>query len=201
MRQTELTHPRVFDDREWADGYYRRNRKNIARTGVRLAKLLKASGCKGGPMLDVGCGFASVPIALAREFPESHITGIDLGEPLLELGQSLVNKSGLSQRISLQKQDAEQCTFPDASFDVVINTFLLHIIENPVRMLNEIERIAKPGAFVVITDLRRGMLAWFMDKFKTAYTLEEALQVIRKSSLREGKPATGFFWWDYLILG
>jgi hypothetical protein len=56
MKQIGLFHPRVFDDQEWAEGYYKRNRKNIERVGKRLAGLLKTIGFTGGTILDVGCG-------------------------------------------------------------------------------------------------------------------------------------------------
>jgi len=37
MKKQELFHPRVFDDRDWAEGYYKRNAKNIKRVGQRFA--------------------------------------------------------------------------------------------------------------------------------------------------------------------
>jgi hypothetical protein len=58
--------------------------------------------------------------------------------------------------------------------------------------------VAKPHAKILITDLRRGFLAYVMKKFRTAYTLEEASNVLNKSKLREGKLSTGLFWWDYI---
>lgn len=106
MKRADLFHPRVFSDREWAEGYYKRNAQNITRVGKRFAKLLKDSGFTGGNILDVGCGFAAIPIELAGTFPNAEITGIDLGEPLLDLGQSLVDKAGLKERITLLPGDA-----------------------------------------------------------------------------------------------
>ena len=109
--------------------------------------------------------------------------------------------AGLSDRISLLKGDAQNMDFPDGSFDVVINTFLLHIVEEPVQMLNEIERVAKPDAIILITDLRRGFLANFVKKFRMSHTLDEAMEVIAQSKLRKGKPDRRLFWWDYFSGG
>lgn len=67
-------------------------------------------------------------------------------------------------------------------------------------MLNETERITKPKGKILITDLRRGMLAYFIRKFRTSYTLKEAEAIIKQSDIRKGELSSGFFWWDYLVL-
>ncbi len=198
MKKQELFHPRVFNDREWAEGYYKRNVKNITGVGKRFAKLLQSKGFSGGRILDVGCGFAAVPIELARVFPDAQITGIDLGEPLLDIGRDLIQKEGLSNNIKLIVGDAENLEFDDDSFDLVTNTFMLHIVEDPVKMINETERVAKPDGKIMITDLNRNFLALFMKKFRTSFTLDEALEIIKKSELRKGSPSTGLFWLDYM---
>jgi ubiquinone/menaquinone biosynthesis C-methylase UbiE len=198
MKQAELFHPRVFDQKEWAEGYYKRNKGSIARVGRDFARLLKKSGFSSGKILDAGCGFAAVPIEIARVFPEAEIIGIDLGKPLLELGETLVEEAGLAGRITLEEGDAQDIPFETDTFDVVINTFLLHIVEDPQKMLNEIERITHPEGRILIRDLRRGFLAHLVTKFKTGYTSEEAKQVLGRSGIREGRFSNGPFWWDYM---
>ncbi len=198
MKQIDLFHPRIFDNQEWANGYYNRNKRNIKQVGKRFAKLLKTNGFVKGTILDVGCGFASVPIEIAKTFPEAKITGIDLGEPLLDIGRNLISNEGLDEQIVLLKGDAQNLQFENNTFDVVINTFLLHIVENPVLMLNEIERVTKPEGIILITDLRRGFLAYLIKKFRTAHTNEEASHSIKKSNIRKGALSSGLFWWDYI---
>lgn len=199
MKQIDLFHPRVFNDQEWAEGYYKRNRKNIERVGKRLAGLMKTIGFSGGTILDVGCGFASVPIEIAKIFPNVKITGIDLGEPLLDIGRTLIKKEKLEKQIVLLNGNAQDLQYENNSFDVVINSFLLHIVENPIQMLNEIERVTKPEGIILITDLRRGFLAYLIKKFRTAYTFEEAADVIKNSRIRKGELSSGPFWWDYIV--
>lgn len=64
-------------------------------------------------------------------------------------------------------------------------------------MLNEIERVAKPDARILITDLRRFWLGFFAKKFSTTFTLNEATGIIQQSKLRTGTPKNGPIWWDY----
>jgi ubiquinone/menaquinone biosynthesis C-methylase UbiE len=199
MKQIELFHPRVFDDKEWAEGYYKRNRKSIKKVGKRLTNHLKTIGFTEGTILDVGCGFASDAIEIAKMFPKAKIIGIDLGEPLLDIGNELIEEEKLREQITLLKGDAQNLKYEDCSFDVVINSFLLHIVENPIQMLNEIDRVAKPNGVILITDLRRGFLAYFINKFKTSYTMTEAFNILKESRIRKGKLSSGLFWWDYFV--
>ncbi len=132
-------------------------------------------------------------------FPKTKIIGIDLGEPLLDIGNNLIAQEKLEEQITLQKGDAQNLKFIDSSFDVVINSFLVHIVENPIQMLNEIDRVVKPNGIILITDLRRGFLANFIKKFKTSYTMEEASNILTESKIRKGKLSSGLFWWDYFV--
>lgn len=198
MKRAELFHPRVFDDQQFADGYYKRNAGYIEKLGKRFAGLLKKNGFEGGKVFDSGCGFGSVAIELARAFPEVEIIGIDLSEPILSLGKTLIEKAGFTDRITLLKGDVTRIDFPDHSFDLVLNTYMVHVVDQPVVMFNEIERIARPQAKIMISDLRRIWLGVLVKKLKTAYSLEEAAEVIKQSNLRPGTLSKGFFWWDYM---
>jgi len=198
MKRANLFHPRIFSDQEWAEGYYNRNAKNIGRVGERFVKLLKGSGFEKGRILDTGCGFGAVAIKIAQSFNDVEIVGIDLGKPLIKLGQSLAKKSGVADRIDFFEGDVQELDFETDSFDVVINTFMLHIVEYPVLMLNEIERVTRNHGRIMITDLRRIWLALVVKKLKTAFTLEEGKEVINKSSVRPGRYSRGPFWWDYM---
>jgi ubiquinone/menaquinone biosynthesis C-methylase UbiE len=199
MKRADLFHPRIFDDQEWAEGYYKRNAKNIERVGKRFCHLLKLSGFEKGRILDTGCGFGAVTIEIAKNFDDVEIVGIDLGKPLLKLGQSLAEEFAVADRIDFSEGDVQKLDFETDSFDVVINTFMLHIVDDPVAMLNEAERVAKKQGIIMITDLRRIWLAFFVKKLKTAFTLEEGMGVINKSNIRPGRYSKGPFWWDYMV--
>lgn len=198
MKRAELFHPQIFSDQEWAEGYYKRNANNIERVGKRFVELLKRSGFEKGRILDTGCGFGAVAIEIAKTFKAVEIVGIDLGKPLLKLGQSLAEKSGVADRIDFIEGDVRKLDFEADSFDVVVNTFMLHIVGDPLVMLNEIERVTKNRGRIMLTDLRRIWLALIFKKLKTAFTLEEGKEVISKSDIRAGRYSKGPFWWDYM---
>ncbi|MEA1875257.1 MAG: class I SAM-dependent methyltransferase [Bacteroidota bacterium] len=199
MKRSELFHPRVFTDQEWAEGYYQRNAKNIERVGKRYVNILSNSGFKKGRILDAGCGFGSVAIEIAKNFKNIEIVGIDLSEPLLKMGHLLADKAGVADQVTFSLGDVQKLDFETDSFDLVINTFMIHIVDNPLAMLNEIERVTKNQGQIMITDLRRTFLGLFVKKLRTAFTLEEGMEIVNESNLRLGISSKGSFWWDYMV--
>ncbi len=201
MKRAELFHPRVFDDLEWAQAYFRHNQESIAQTGRRLGKLLTKLDARRGHLVDLGCGFGGVDAEIAILHPELRVTGIDLSEPLLEIAEDLAERKTVEDRVTFVTGDVLDVDLPENSADIVVSSYMLHIVENPQKMLAEIERIAKPGATILITDLRRVWVAWFEKRLRTAFSAREAREIIERSDLRGGVFATGPFWWDYIVEG
>lgn len=197
MKRSELPHPRVFDEPAWADTYIKKHMRIMTGLGGKLAIKLKKHGFQKGKVLDVGCGFGASLIEIVRAFPESEAVGVDLAEPLLEHARCLAVEKNLSDRISFEKKNVEELPYDDRSFDVVINIFMLHIVENPAAMLNEIERVLKPSGHLLMRDLRRTWLGWLARDLRKAYTLEESQVLIECSKLREGRFAKGSWWWEF----
>ncbi len=137
-------------------------------------------------------------IELLKLFPESEGIGIDLSEPLLKVGEHVAYEEGLSGRVKFETADVENLPYEDDSFDCVVSTNMLHIVENPVKQLDEIERVLKPDGIMFIADIKR---SWFVSLFekvsKTAFTMTEAGEIFAKSNIREGKLGNGFVWWEY----
>jgi demethylmenaquinone methyltransferase / 2-methoxy-6-polyprenyl-1,4-benzoquinol methylase len=102
-------------------------------------------------ILDVATGTAGVAIALARA-THADIVGVDLSEPMLEVGRKRVYDAGLDQRIRLERSRAEQLPFPDASFDAVAFTYLLRYVADPAATLRELARVLKPSGVLAGLD-------------------------------------------------
>jgi demethylmenaquinone methyltransferase / 2-methoxy-6-polyprenyl-1,4-benzoquinol methylase len=95
-------------------------------------------------ILDVATGTAGVAIALARA-THAEIVGVDLSEPMLEVGRKRVYDAGLDQRVRLQEARAERLPFADASFDAVTFTYLLRYVADPAATLVELARVLRPS--------------------------------------------------------
>lgn len=196
MKRAALTHERVFDE-DFAQGYAERHQKIAVKFGREYAEKLSSRGFRGGRILDVGCGFGATALVLAERFPESEILGIDLSEPLLRLAEQAAQEMDPGERVRFEKANAQDIPYDDDSFDAVLNVQMVHIVEDPVRMLNEIERVLVPDGYLFIADIKRSWVGLVDKVFRSALTLEEARDVVRRSNVREGTFSSDLLWWRF----
>jgi ubiquinone/menaquinone biosynthesis C-methylase UbiE len=197
MKRVPVTHGRVFNDEDFAARYAQQHQKMAENLGREVARKLHARGFQGGRIIDVGCGSGATAIVLAQEFPQSEIVGIDLSEPLLRLATQAAQAAGLADRVRFETGDAERIPYEDDSFDVVLNLNMVHIVQHPIQMLNEIERILVPDGSLFIVDLRRSWLGLFEREMKASLTLQEAKTLFAQSKLRAGDFSANLIWWKF----
>jgi ubiquinone/menaquinone biosynthesis C-methylase UbiE len=74
---------------------------------------------------------------------------------------------------------------------------MVHIVEHPIQMLNEIERILIPDGSLFIVDLRRSWLGLSEKEIKSALTPKEARTLFAQSKLRTGSFSSSLIWWRF----
>jgi SAM-dependent methyltransferase len=119
-------------------------------------------------VLDLGCGAGHATLPLADAFPGAEIHGLDLGAPMLRYASG--RAAALGYAIHFSQQDATHTNFPDASFDLITSTLLLHEMPRPaiLALLRECHRLLRPGGVMAHHDLLRWpdepfdafMMAW-----------------------------------------
>ena len=110
-------------------------------------------------VLDVGVGTG---LELPMFSPHVKITGIDLSEPMLNVARKRVLREGLGNVLSLQAMDAMALTFADESFDAVIAPYVLTVVPDAHRTLDEMARVVKKGGEIVLVNhigAERGWMA------------------------------------------
>ena len=102
----------------------------------------------GEPILEVGCGAASLTRLLARRFGGINpIAAVDLNPFLLREAEALAAAEGLSGHIRFAEGNAEALPFPDNSFGCVYSVTVLEECDAG-RALAEIVRVTQPGGRV-----------------------------------------------------
>lgn len=105
----------------------------------------------GASVLDVACGRGAVLFPAAeRVGPAGNVIGIDLSESMAHETDREIRRRGL-KRAEARQMDAEQLTFPDARFDVVLCGFSLQFFPNLAQALSEFRRVLKPGGILAAT--------------------------------------------------
>lgn len=104
-------------------------------------------------VLDVGCGTGTLAILARRKLGAAgSVTGIDPAPEMIARARSKAARAGLT--IQFDTALAEALPFPNAQFDVVLCTVMLHHVRRAVRpaVLSEIRRVLKPGGRVLLAD-------------------------------------------------
>jgi len=109
-----------------------------------------------GHVLDLGCGPADIPLALASEYPDLHIDAVDGAEAMLaHAREALRNQPGLARRMQLICDYLPSGKLPRRRYDAVISNSLLHHLRDPRDLWNTVQQCARPGAAVCVMDLLR----------------------------------------------
>jgi demethylmenaquinone methyltransferase/2-methoxy-6-polyprenyl-1,4-benzoquinol methylase len=132
-----------------------------------MAKALKLP--KGSRGLDAGCGVGLQCRLLAGEVgPAGHVTGVDISAEMLDYGRKIVNKAGMSERISFHEGDITSLPFDTNTFDWAWSTDCVGYAPlEPLPLLKELARVVKPGGIVAIA-------AWSSEKLLPGYPRLEA---------------------------
>lgn len=108
---------------------------------------------KPATIVDIATGTGDLAIALGRRLPQSHITGIDLSEGMIEIGRRKVAEAGMSGRIDLRQGDCLALDLPDASADALTVAYGVRNFEHLDRGYREMCRVLKPGGMLCVVEL------------------------------------------------
>lgn len=150
MTSDNLDSEKEFFDREYEDG----TRSKLGQIysiihgrNDRYHELLY-NDAAGKRVLEYGCGLGSHSLQIARH--GGLVTGIDISEVGIQKATEAAAAQGVTGADYLV-MDAENMTFPDATFDLVIGEGILHHLDLD-RSYSEISRVLRPGGRAVFME-------------------------------------------------
>lgn len=119
---------------------------------ARRELLRQADLLPGHRVLDVGCGTGSLVVLTKASCPDVDVVGVDPDDKALARATRKARRVGAS--IQLDRGFSDALDYPDASFDRVLSSFMLHHLERgeKERTLDEIRRVLKPGGSLHLLD-------------------------------------------------
>jgi ubiquinone/menaquinone biosynthesis C-methylase UbiE len=144
----------------------------------------------GESVLDVGCGTGTLAIAAKeRLVAGGSVHGIDASPEMIARARAKAKRRRLD--IVFENAVAEALPFPNARFDVVLSTIMLHHLPRKIReqAAREIRRVLKPEGRVVIVDFedsgkRNGLIRHFRRHRHGHVNVDEMLATLAETGLR-----------------
>lgn len=109
----------------------------------------------GESVLDIGCGTGTLTVAAKRLVGNAgSANGIDASPEMIARARAKSRKAGLDA--TFETAAAEALPFPDARFDVVLSSMMLHHLPRKTRLqcLREVRRVLRPAGRLLVVDFQ-----------------------------------------------
>ena len=125
-----------------------------------VAKEVRALRADAFSLIDVACGSADIPLAIARRAARNHLTASIVASDISPQIVAVARKeAATTPSVTVERQDALALPYPPATFDIALCTLALHHFDPPnaVSLLREMARV---GRRVLVFDIQRAQLAY-----------------------------------------
>lgn len=106
-------------------------------------------------ILDIATGTGDVAFRLAKNYPDAHITGVDLSRGMLEIAMEKVKgmPENVRKRLNFEVGDSLALQFSNRSFDLITVAYGVRNFEHLRLGLDEMYRVLRPGGTLCIIEL------------------------------------------------
>jgi ubiquinone/menaquinone biosynthesis C-methylase UbiE len=106
----------------------------------------------GAKLLEIapGPGFFAIELSRLGDF---HITGLDISKTFIDIASKNAVKAGA--QVEFRLGNASAIPFPAGSFDFIYCSAAFKNFSEPVKALDEMHRVLRPGGTATIVDLRK----------------------------------------------
>ncbi|MHA2225062.1 MAG: class I SAM-dependent methyltransferase [Candidatus Hodarchaeales archaeon] len=128
----------------------------------------KVIGSLYGQILEVGVGSGK---NLPYYRSSARVIGIDISPQMLKKVREK-NSTFHGESLELKRMNAEQLMLKDATFDIVVCTFVLCSVPNPIQAIQEMFRVLKPNGRLILLEhvLSEMPLLAFLQKVFNPFT-------------------------------
>lgn len=175
-----IREPELMDDEAQALAYAQADFNDPHNDYITLFKQTFGERDISGYVLDLGCGPGDITFRFAHEFPDCVVHGLDGSMAMLTHGlQKLESEPDLKERVEFFHGLVPGAALPRDRYEIIISNSLLHHLQKPLVMWQEITRLAAPASRVFIMDLRRPQSQALARKFVDKYTGTEP-EILRR---------------------
>jgi ubiquinone/menaquinone biosynthesis C-methylase UbiE len=164
-----------------ADEYDEFSRKYRLKDLKEYANLATSHIAEGGSVLEIatGPGYFCTELAKLGNF---KITGLDISHDLVKIARMNAQQAGA--KVDFQQGNASSLQFPDMTFDFVFCSWAIKNFMEPVKVLNEMYRVLKPGGIVLIIDLNQDATGQEWNRYSSSLGLRGMTAQFMKLAFR-----------------
>ena len=163
------------------------------KTHQKLKKIVSDLIGPGDAVLECACGTGLLSAVIAPRCRQ--LTATDFSEKMLKRAEKNCRNY---RNITYAQADITSLAFPDGSFDKVVAGNVIHLLENPLTALGELNRVCKDGGMLIIPTYMnkdsRGNTSGFAGvvgkagaDFKRQFTVESYRQFFLDAGYRDVK--------------
>lgn len=134
----------------WVARWYTRTRRNDMEDFRREARNVAQHLRTGCNVLEVapGPGFFAIELAKLGDF---RVTGLDISQTLVDIAKENARNEGVN--IDFLRGNAAAMPFANESFDIAYCSAAFKNFSEPVKALDEMHRVLRPGGAAIVADL------------------------------------------------
>ncbi len=161
------------------------------RTHVALREIVAGLIQPGDRVLECACGTGLLTEVIARRC--DRVTATDFAPKMLARAKK---NCAAFDNITFEPADITALKYADGSFDAVVAGNVIHLLDNPLKALGELDRVCRPGGRLIIPTYmnrdKRGGTSGFATAvgkagadFKRQFTVESYRQFFRDAGYQD----------------
>ena len=115
------------------------------KTHQKLKRIVSSLIEPDNTVLECACGTGMLSAVIAPKCRQ--LTATDYSEKMLNKAKK---NCAVFQNITFSKADITALSYPDGSFDKVVAGNVIHLLDNPMTALSELNRVCKDGGMLII---------------------------------------------------
>lgn len=117
-------------------------------------------------ILDIATGTGDMCIKAFKYLKPEHVTGVDISDKMMVIGEDKVRNAGLNQKIHFEVQDCATLPYPDETFDAATIAFGIRNFEKLSESLLQIHRVLKSGGHLLILEMNEPQKGLMLKGYK-----------------------------------
>lgn len=134
----------------------------------------------GESVLEAGCGVGAQTKIIAALNPDTRFTAIDISPQSLQIAEQAIQKLGINN-VKFATENVEQLSYRSNSFDHIFICFLLEHLPRPLKALQELRRVLKPGGTITVVEGDHGSTFFHPDSPAARKVVHAQVQLQQKN--------------------